>query len=332
MILFVENNCVSRFAIAFATILCICADEPIPAGIKHSDPQYISHDMVLFKDKPIGTGAFGAVFRGEVKGEPCAIKVLLSLAGEMQTQLPISSKTDFAEKFRNECEFLESFHHPNIVRHLATRKYPKTNRLVLALELMDCNLRHYFTPQPDKEPVKLALPVQSSLCRDIASALKYIHSRGVVHRDLCGENILLSCGGKVPVAKVCDFGMSRIIKSDAQSVSHVFSRKGFMPPEANDMESLCYNSKFDIYSFGALMVQIVCHLPTIKDRRERTCELRLIPEDHPIKELILECLTENRDDRPSAAQLERRLRLFSDSSALTSTVKHTVRTYTAQCA
>ena len=228
----------------------------------------------------------------------------------MQTKVPTASlaSIDSVERFRKECEFFESFQHPNIVRHLATKKYPKTNLLVLALELMDCNLRQYFTPQADKEPVKLSLAIQTSLCHNIASALEYIHFKKVLHRDLCGENILLSCGGETPVAKVCDFGMSKIIKNDAQSVSlQAFAHKGFMPPEAISMESLCYNSMFDIFSFGALMVQIVRHLPTIKDRKERKNELKLIEDTHPIKELIIDCLNENRDDRPSAAHLKRRL-------------------------
>ncbi len=266
--------------------------------------------MFIFKDKPIGSGAFGTVFRGELNGGCCAVKVLRSVADEIQTQLPTASltSTDSVERFRKECEFFESFRHPNIVRHLATKKYPKTNHLVLALELMDCNLRQYFTPQADKEPIKLSLAIQTSLCHDIASALEYIHSRGVVHRDLCGENILLSFGGETPVAKVCDFGMSKITKNDAQSVSlQAFAHKGYMPSEAISMDSLCYNSMFDIFSFGALMVQIVRHLSTIKDRKERKNELELIENAHPIKKLIMKCLNENRDDRPSAAHLKRRL-------------------------
>ena len=186
---------------------------------------------------------------------------------------------------------------------------------------MDCNLRQYFTPQADKEPIKLSLAIQTSLCHDIASALEYIHSRGVVHRDLCGENILLSCGGETPVAKVCDFGMSKITKNDTRSVSlQAFAHKGFMPPEATDMESSSYNSKFDIFSFGALMVQIVRHLPTIKDGKYRKYELKLINETHPIKELIIDCLNENRDDRPLAAQLKRRLEIRSKYSSINQTV------------
>ena len=210
-----------------------------------ANKEYISEDLVLYKDIPIGSGAFGSVFKGEVNGQPCAIKLLHAVASEIQTKIPTASlaSTDSTERFRKECEFLESFQHPNIVCHLATKKLPRTNHLVLALELMDCNLRQYFTPQLDKEPIKLSLAIQTSLCHDIASALEYIHSRGVVHRNLCGENILLSCGGEIPIAKVCDFGMSKITKNDAQSVSlQAFAHKGYMPPEATDMESSCYNS------------------------------------------------------------------------------------------
>ena len=263
--------------------------------------------------KPIGSGAFSTVFKGEFNKQPCAVKVLHAVAFEMRTSLPVSKHApeDSVLRFQKECDYLESFIHPNIVRHLATRMYPATNHLVLALELMDCNLRQYFIPQPGKDPVKLSLTVQSSLCLDIASALEYIHSRGVVHRDLCSDNILLACGGESPVAKVCDFGMSRILKSEAHSISlQAFAHKGYMPPEATDMESSSYNTKFDIFSFGALMVQIVRHLPTIKDRRERNNELDSIETSHPIKTLIYQSLQENRDDRPSATQLKRKLSQF----------------------
>ena len=125
-----------------------------------------------------------------------------------------------------------------------------------------------------------------------------------MHRDLCSDNILLACGGETPVAKVCDIGMSRLLKSEAHSISlQAFAHKGYMPPEATDMESSSYNTKFNIFSFGALMVQIVRHLPTVNDKKECRYELNLIESSHPIKALMCECLCENRDDRHSASQL-----------------------------
>ena len=276
-----------------------------------TDIEQVSDDLVLFKNQPIGSGTFSIVFKGEFDKQPCAVKVLQTVVNEIHLANPVSknAREDFILS-----EYLESFKHPNIVCHLATRKHPPTNHLVLVLELMDCNLRQFFTPQPGKDPVQLSLTVQSSLCLDIASGLEYIHSRDVIHRNLCSENILLACGGETPVAKLCDAGMSNIIKNEAQSV--VLFHNGYVPPEATDLESLSYSTKFDIFSFGALMIQIVRHLPNIRDKKERGYELDLIEPSHPIKVLVCECLCENSDDRPSATQLERRLKLLMQYFAM----------------
>ena len=235
------------------------------------------------------------------------LKLLRSLADEIQMSLPIAgqAKQDSVERFRQECQYLESFTHPNVVRHLATRTHPKTGHLVLAIELMDCNLRQFFSSPFGKN---LSILTQNSLCHDIASALAYIHSRHIVHRDLCSDNILLDCKGKNPTAKVCDFGMSRIIQSEGTSISlPAFGHRGYLPPEATDVDSSRFDSSFDIFAFGALMVQIVRCLPTIKSRKERTHELDHIDSTHSLKPIIEQCLLVNRDDRPSAIQLERKL-------------------------
>ena len=229
------------------------------------------------------------------------------LASELKTGLPIAKQTkqDTLDRFRQECEYLETFKHPNVVRHLATITHPKTGLPVLALELMDCNLRQFFSSPSGKD---LPFLTQKSLCRDIASALAYIHSRHIVHRDLCSDNILLDCKGETPVAKVCDFGMSRIIKSEGTSISlPAFGHRGYLPPEATDVDSSRFDFSYDIFAFGAIMVQIVRCLPTIKSRKERTKELDQIDSAHPLKPIIEQCLQMNRDDRPSAIQLERKL-------------------------
>ena len=233
----------------------------------------ISRDLVLFKKEAIGGGAFGTVFRGEINGQPCALKILRSLADEIQLSLPIAgqAKQDSVVRFQTECEYLESFKHPNVVRHLATRTHPNIGHLVLALELMDCNLRQFFFSPSGKD---LPFLTQKSLCRDIASALAYIHSRHIVHRDLCSDNILLDCKGETPVAKVCDFGMSRIIKSEGTSISlPAFGHRGYLPPEATDVDSSRFDSSFEIFAFGAIMVQIVRCLQTIKSRKEHRMNL-----------------------------------------------------------
>ena len=272
-----------------------------------SSIEQISRDLVLFKMEAIGSGAFGTVFRGEINGQPCALKILHSLAGEIQLSLPIAgqAKQDSVIKFRKECEYLESFKHLNVVRHLATRTHPDTGHLVLALELMDCNLRQFFSSPSGRD---LPFLTQKSLCRDIASALAYIHSRHIVHRDLCSDNILLDFKGETSIAKVCDFGMSTLTTIDGKSTSlQALGHRGYLPPEATEVTSSRFDSSYDIFSFGAIIVQIVRHFPTIKDHKERTYELDQIDSTHPLKSIIDQCLLVTRDDRPSAIQLERKL-------------------------
>ena len=244
-------------------------------------------DLVLFEKEVIGRkGHFGIVIRGKLNGQPCAVKL-------------IQDTQNTVERLRKDCEYLESFEHPNIVRYLATRIHPSTSCLVLVLELMDCSLRQFFSSPSGKD---LPFLTQKSLCRDIASALAYIHSRKLAHSDLCSNNILLDCKGETPVAKVCDFGMAGII--DSRGITMIIGYRGYMlefiPSKLDDL-------KLDIFAFGAIMVQIVCCIPHFKTDIERKKHFKDIEASHPLKSIIEECLKEKRKNRPSAVELEKKL-------------------------
>lgn len=268
------------------------------------DVLYISRDLKLYKKASIGGGMFGSVFKGELNGKPCALKVLHFLASEILMCLPtaVLANNESVDRFRQECEYLKSFKHPNIVQHLATETHPKTGHLVLVLELLDCNLRQYFSKVKE-----LTIAIQTSLCYDIILALAEIHCRQIVHRDLCADNVLLDTRGSVPVAKVSDFGMSKIIQTKVQCLSlPVFGHRGYLPPEADTDSSRC-DSSFDIFQFGVLMLQIVRCLPSIKSKQERINEQENVDSAHPLKDIIKQCLLEDSFKRPSANELQRQL-------------------------
>lgn len=255
----------------------------------------------------IGRGAFGIVFRGKYKEEPCAIKVLRDVGDEVQLSLPLAAHTEthFKKRFKSECEYLEKLKNDNVVRHLATEEYPDANRhLVLVQELMDCNLRQYFTEVSTK---RLCLQTQRKLCHDIASALRYLHNHKIVHRDLCSDNILLNCKEDVPIAKVCDFGMSKAFDNRPRSISLLLiGRRGYMPPEAYDTSAKIHPS-FDIFSLGAIIIQIVRHLPTIESVKQRIIELNKIRTDHPFRHTIEKCIRPEKKDRPTAVEVRKEL-------------------------
>lgn len=266
-------------------------------------------DLRIKKNKKLGSGAFGVVFKGVYKFRPCAVKVLHQLATEIQTDLPATGdgQEETKKAFKIECAFLKSFDHPNVVQHLSTTKHPSSGQAILVTELMDYSLRSYLSNETP------TAQVETSICKDIASALAYIHGRSIVHRDLCGDNVLLNRVG--PVAKISDFGMSRIIDCSAMSstLTALGHRMGYLPPEAPLIESSRYDSSLDVFSFGVIMTQIVHTLETVKSPKDRNYYVAQIDHSHRLKPWILRCLNKSKDKRPLASDLEDELKRIINS-------------------
>ena len=277
-----------------------------PKPMDSEDCQKIE-DVTVYTEHLLGNGAFGHVFKGEFNNMPCAVKVLNPVGTELLTKLPTASNSSIQlnalEKFRCECEYLQKIRHENIVSHIATRTFKtKTTQCpVLVMELLDCNLRKYLG-----EVSKVKLTVQVSLSADVASALEFLHhkERKLVHRDLCGDNILLLTRTfPFPVAKISDFGMSRIIDFEtmSRSLSAMGHRNGYLPREAALYSSSdSYDSSLDIYMFGAVMTQIARKIPHIESARQRQELVDTIESGHPLRDLILKCLEDNKMARPNA--------------------------------
>lgn len=192
---------------------------------------------------------------------------------------------------------MESFHHPNIVRHLSTTKHPKADNTLLVTELLDCNLRSYFSKQPELNSF-----CEASLSKDVASGLSYIHSMNIIHRDLCGDNILLKLDQTLPVAKISDFGMARFIDPSKVSatLTAIGHRLGYLPPEALRIAYEKYDHSLDVFSLGVIMVQIIHCIETIKTAEDRLMYVEKIPDSHFLKSIIHKCLQEDKNLRPSA--------------------------------
>lgn len=273
-------------------------------------------DLVIFRNYHIGSGAFGYVFRGKFGPTPCAIKVLNPLGMEFVASLPVgsnalqnSAQQKALDHFNKECKFLEQIKHKNIVQYMTTLLHPKSGFPVLVLELLDCTLRQYISNDISND--MLPDPVQLSLCYDIALALELLHEKDIVHRDLCGDNVLLKLKqpSGIPVAKVSDFGMSRIIDCDtlSEKLTILGHRKGYMPIEAY---SSCYNSSLDIFMFGVVMTQIALKIPNVKTKLERKQFIDKISATHPLKNIILNCTKENADERLHANQICKELKKY----------------------
>ena len=297
-----------------------------PRPVQDGGQDYTFRNVELLRNETLGTGCYGAVCKAKCDELNCAAKLLHPVLFEMQPQAPEPGK-EHRQPFRRfelECHFLSRINHPNIVQYLGTYRDPDTNAPVLLMELMDESLTHFLESSPGPIPYH----VQVNLCYDIAQALAFLHSNGIIHRDLSSNNVLLIAGSR---AKVTDFGMSKfadIAATHQATMTLCPGTRVFMSPEALN-EPPVYSEKLDSFSLGVVMVQVVTRKfpkPTNRfqtrelcDPLDPTCTIRaqvpvpeverrhahisLIDPTHPLLSITLHCLKDEDVERPPSQQL-----------------------------
>ena len=251
----------------------------------------------LFKDRSLGPpGSHGAVCRAKCDGVHCAAKIMnegcYSPAIHHRTSLKKdrNSAVSTFKKLEQEMEYLGTIRHANLVHYLGVHREHVTGSPVLLMELMDCSLTEYLGSST--HPISYRL--QANICLDVAQALSFLHSYGIVHRCLSSNNVLL---GEDLSAKICDFGTSKLIDLGLQSSSNNAHIDVYMPPEALSVPAQ-YSDRTDCFSFGVLIVQILTRLfpsPSSEDSTQTEVERRqhhvcMIDLDHPLLSTVLGCL------------------------------------------
>ena len=266
-------------------------------------------DLQLFRGETLGSGAYGVVCKAKLNELPCAAKLLHRVLFHPTIQ----------RRFDQEHELLRSMRHPNVVQYLGIAHDPLSGLPILLMELLDGNLTDFLEHSQDPLPYH----IQVNLWHDIALALTYLHSKHIIHRDLSGNNVLLIAGSR---AKVTDFGMSMLTHVDATKsrLTNCPGNANYMSPEAL-IERPTYSETLDVFSSGVVALQIItrkfpnpspsmtCHddpkSPTgfsvvlVQEVERRKDDINLINPKHPMLPVILGCLSDKRQNRPSARQL-----------------------------
>ena len=308
----------------------------------------------LFKDQVIGIGSYGKVCKAKCDDLLCAAKLIHEtlfdptahqlIAPQRQHKLPI-------RRFEQECEFMSSIRHPNIVQYLGLYRDPDTGLPALLMELMDSSLTHFVESSTQPIPYR----IQLNICHDITVALSFLHSNNIVHRDLSSNNVLLI--GNVR-AKVTDFGMARLGDGNTRATQLTFTMcpgtDVYMPPETVQDKPV-YSEKIDCFSFGVITLQILTReFPKPGDRRKRikinhpglpsgTMAEVFIPEterrqnhisridpNHTLLQVALLCLNDRCVERPSAQQLCDRVAALKESAEYSESVRAARERHTAE--
>ncbi|WP_405736236.1 serine/threonine protein kinase [Streptomyces sp. NBC_00028] len=270
-----------------------------------------------FLEEPLGRGATGTVWRARQReaagaeaavqgqpGETVAIKVLKE---------ELASDPDIVMRFLRERSVLLRLTHPNIVR--VRDLVVEGDLLALVMDLVEGpDLHRYLRENGPFTPVGAAL-----LTAQIADALAASHADGVVHRDLKPANVLLRQNGGQMHPLLTDFGIARLADSPGLTRTHEFvGTPAYVAPES--AEGRPQTSAVDIYGAGILLYELVTGRPPFSGgsalevlHQHLSSEPRrpsTVPD--PLWTVIERCLRKNPDDRPSAENLARGLRVVAE--------------------
>jgi serine/threonine-protein kinase len=255
-------------------------------------------------ERELGGGGMSRVF--------VALETSLGRRVVVKVLLPELAAGVSVERFRREIHLAAQLQHPHIVPLLSAGESE--------------GLPYFTMPFVDGESLRarllrereLPIPEASRVLRDVASALAYAHARGVVHRDIKPDNVLLSHG----TAVVTDFGVAKALT--ASSASGTLAGPGltsmgvtvgtphYMAPEQGTGDP-GMDHRVDIYAFGATAYEILTGDPPFSGNSPHAIlGAHIVAIPRPITSvrpgmppllghIVMKCLEKRPADRPQSA-------------------------------
>lgn len=242
---------------------------PQNTSFYHGDRPALKDDYE--KVKELGSGAFAVVnkVRHKVTGKHYAMKVMQKkkLLGARTRGVPAEQLT---RQTLSEARILKSLEHPNVISFYDVLETETELCLLVELveggELLEHLIVHGEFCEADAR----------CLMRQLLEAVGYLHSRNIVHRDLKPENILLQRlaeGETVPVCKIADFGLAKLVGNDMRASTFCGTPQYFAPEVLGCRETKRgYDSACDMWSLGVILYILLSGSPPFDETRACTEE------------------------------------------------------------
>ncbi|XP_028264865.1 ephrin type-A receptor 2 isoform X2 [Parambassis ranga] len=267
-------------------------EDPNIAVLKFATEIHPSH---ITKQKVIGAGEFGEVYRG-----------ILKVPGRKEAAVAIKTlKPGYTEKqrqdFLSEASIMGQFSHQNIIRLEGV--VTKFKHAMIVTEYMENGALDRYLKDHDGEFTSFQLV---GMLRGIAAGMKYLSDMSYVHRDLAARNILVN---NTLECKVSDFGLSRVLEDDPEGT--YTTSGGKIPIRWTAPEAIAYRkftSASDVWSFGIVMWEVMAFgerpywdMSNHEVMKAINEAFRLpAPMDCPsaVYQLMLQCWLQDRSKRP----------------------------------
>lgn len=236
--------------------------------------------------------------------------------------LKIYKTNDLSERYSPFAEIRRviNLDHGNICRYLDIEEIENVNPFgetekiqVCVMELLDSgNIAEYYKAHPDPEVLK-------KLLVDVLKGLTYLHKKGIIHRDIKPANILIKESIEGPVAKITDFGISKVSDTvNNNSSSALIVSIPFMAPEQFNAKKYGIDEKItfnlDLWSLGVTIYEVYTGKVLFKDSEldnseqimanimapELPDKINRLPE--PFRNIVSHCLVKDAKQRAQKAE------------------------------
>ncbi|NXE14847.1 STK36 kinase, partial [Lophotis ruficrista] len=189
----------------------------------------------------IGEGSFGRVYKGRRKhsAQVVALKFIPKV-GRSEKEL---------KNLQREIEIMRGLHHPNIIHMLDSFETDK--EVVVVTDYQEGELFQIL-----EDDGSLPKSQVQTIAAQLVSALYYLHSHRILHRDMKPQNILL---GKDGVVKLCDFGFARAMSIHTMVLTSIKGTPLYMSPEL--VEDQPYDHTADLWSVGCILYELFVGTP-----------------------------------------------------------------------
>lgn len=199
----------------------------------------------------LGRGGMGAVY--EAVQQPLGRKVALKVI-----RRALSDEPSAVKRFTQEAQAVAQLSHPNIVTLFdfgqTDEGVPGAGQLFLAMELLEGRSLERAIRDDGPLPWERALSIVSDVCRALVEA----HDKGVIHRDLKPDNVMLVSGREERV-KVVDFGVAKLLDQGAGSTMTgtglVVGTPGYISPE--QVNGTNDDPRSDLYALGVMWFEML---------------------------------------------------------------------------